>query len=174
MEGREEKGSVSREIDDEDLIHGLLQAIDTVKSFGEYRRTQKKACLNLIRRMKLIVPFLEDVRDRDTPMPDSVYERLCSLTEAFNLAQKLSRCCHDGSKIYLVRFSFLIFVFYVLELWVFLACYWEQALEMEAVMGRFRSANEKLSQAFEGMPYDELGISDEVKELVIFSRFSWF
>lgn len=41
-----------------------------------------------------------------------------------------------------------------------------QALESEAVMGRFHSVYERLSQALEGMPYDELGISDEEKEQV--------
>lgn len=44
-----------------------------------------------------------------------------------------------------------------------------QALESEAVMGRFHSVYERLSQALEGMPYDELGISDEEKEQVIYN-----
>lgn len=41
-----------------------------------------------------------------------------------------------------------------------------QSLETEAVMITFRKVYEKLSQAFDGVPFDELGISDEVKEQV--------
>lgn len=41
-----------------------------------------------------------------------------------------------------------------------------QALESEAVMRRFHSVYEKLSHALDGMPYEELGISDEEKEQV--------
>ena len=103
-EGKEKKGSVERELDDEDLIHGLLQEIETIRSFKDYRDTQKKACLSLVRRLKLAVPFLEEISDRDTPIPDSAYERLCNLSKVFNLAKKLLRCCYDGSKIYLVGF----------------------------------------------------------------------
>lgn len=39
-----------------------------------------------------------------------------------------------------------------------------QAFESEAVMSNFRSANEKLSRAFDGFPGEELEISDELKE----------
>lgn len=34
-------------------------------------------------------------------------------------------------------------------------------------MGRFHAVYDKLNQALDEMPYDELGISDEVKEQVI-------
>lgn len=40
---------------------------------------------------------------------------------------------------------------------------------MEAVMVRFYATYEKLSQALDCLPYDELEISDEVREQVIFS-----
>lgn len=43
-----------------------------------------------------------------------------------------------------------------------------QALESEAVIRRFHSVYEKLSQTLDGMPYEELGISDEEKEQVSF------
>lgn len=33
-------------------------------------------------------------------------------------------------------------------------------------MARFHRANEKLSQALEDLPYEELGVSEEVKEEV--------
>ena len=43
-----------------------------------------------------------------------------------------------------------------------------QYLESEAVQGRFRAVYEKINLALDGMPYSEIGISDEVKEQVRF------
>ena len=43
-----------------------------------------------------------------------------------------------------------------------------QSLESEAVQGRFRAVYEKINLALDGMPYSEIGISDEVKEQVCF------
>jgi hypothetical protein len=40
-------------------------------------------------------------------------------------------------------------------------------LESEAVLGRFRAVYEKMNLALDGMPYSEIGISDEVKEQVM-------
>ena len=39
-------------------------------------------------------------------------------------------------------------------------------LESEAVMGRFYTVYDKLNQVLDEMPYEELGISVEVKEQV--------
>ena len=61
-----------------------------------------------------------------------------------------------------------------LDPWSFLRCviltkYNQfQALESEAVLGRFRTVYEKMNSALDGMPYAELGISDEVMEQVLF------
>ncbi|XP_020595381.1 U-box domain-containing protein 15-like, partial [Phalaenopsis equestris] len=134
-------GEEESEMDVDDLVRELLETFETVLSFSDYRRTQKKECYNLIRRMKLVVPLLEEIRDSEVPVPDGVCSKLCSLRAAFKAAKKLLRCCHDGSKIYL-------------------------ALESEAVMGRFHFVNEKLTQAVEDMPYNGLYISDEAKEQV--------
>ncbi|KAI4973111.1 hypothetical protein ZWY2020_028819 [Hordeum vulgare] len=41
-----------------------------------------------------------------------------------------------------------------------------EALESEAVLGRFRTVYEKMNSALDGMPHAELGISDEVTEQV--------
>ncbi|CAL9160434.1 U-box domain-containing protein 15-like [Musa acuminata AAA Group] len=130
-----------REHDVDDLIRELKVIIDSVAAFGDYRRTQRKESFNLVRRMKLVTPLLEEIQELEGPIPDAAYARLCSLLKAFTAAKKLLRCCHDGSKIYL-------------------------ALEGEAVMGRFHMVYEKLNHALHGMPYEEIGISDEVKEQV--------
>ncbi|KAK3038844.1 hypothetical protein RJ639_028566 [Escallonia herrerae] len=128
-----------------DVIQELIGVIETVKSLGEYRRTQKKESHNLVRRLKLLLPLLEEIQDLDTPFPEAGIACLHKLKKAFYSAKKLLKASHAGSKIYL-------------------------ALESEAVMVRFHSVYEKVSQALDGMPYDELGISDEVKEQVELMR----
>lgn len=42
------------------------------------------------------------------------------------------------------------------------------------VMIKFQKVYEKLSQAFDGVPCDELGISDEVKEQVFVIHFVFY
>ncbi|RWV84878.1 hypothetical protein GW17_00053378 [Ensete ventricosum] len=96
--GREE----GEEHDVADLVGELLEIIDSVGSFAAYRRTQRKESFNLVRRMKLVAPLLEELQDLEYPIPDAAYARLCGLLKAFSVARKLLRCCHDGSKIYLV------------------------------------------------------------------------
>jgi len=46
-----------------------------------------------------------------------------------------------------------------------------QALESEAVLGRFRAEVIIPTLALDGMPYSKIGISDEVKEQVICVRY---
>ncbi|KAJ8625670.1 hypothetical protein MRB53_034200 [Persea americana] len=104
---------------------------------------QRKECFNLVRRIKQLVPMLEEVREFETGLLLAEAKAcLGNLKKVFVSAKKLLRCCHDGSKIYL-------------------------ALESEAVMDRFHAIYEKLHQVLDGMPYDdEIGISVKVKEQV--------
>ncbi|XP_072968452.1 U-box domain-containing protein 15 [Typha angustifolia] len=137
--GGEEK--VTRDLDEEELIDELLYVIESVRSFNGYRRTQRKECFNLVRWMMLLVPLLEEIQEVGAPISDGAYARLRLLAKSFAAAKRLLRICHDGSKIYL-------------------------ALESEAVTARFRAIYDKVNQALDGMPYDDLGVSDEVKEQV--------
>ncbi|KAH7846805.1 hypothetical protein Vadar_018402 [Vaccinium darrowii] len=124
-----------------DVIQELIALIDGVQSIGDFRRTQRKEAHSLVRRMKLLLPLLEEIRDIDTQIPETGMTCLCNLKRAFSAAKILLKMCNEGSKIYL-------------------------ALESEDVMIRFHSVYEKLNQALDGMPYAEIGISEEVKEQV--------
>ncbi|CAL5349514.1 hypothetical protein CsSME_00036431 [Camellia sinensis var. sinensis] len=128
-----------------DVIQELIALVDSVQSIGDFRRTQRKEAYNLMRRLKLLLPLLEEIRDLDTQMPEVGMICLCNLKKAFLCAKKLLKICNEGSKIYL-------------------------ALESEDFMIRFHSVYEKLNQALEGMPYTEIGISEEVKEQVELMR----
>ncbi|XP_042507907.1 U-box domain-containing protein 15-like [Macadamia integrifolia] len=143
-----DKGSISNVSNlaaESDVIQELMDVIEYVSLFTYFRRTQRKECFNLVRRMKLLVPLLEEIYEFDEPVTNAVIRCLYDLKRALLLAKKLLKFCHDGSKIFL-------------------------AFEGEAVMGRFRATYDKINQALEGMPYEELGISDEVREQVELMR----
>ncbi|RCV23276.1 hypothetical protein SETIT_4G286500v2 [Setaria italica] len=130
-----------RQVSDEALVEELLTAVASARSFQEFRRSQSKECLSLLRWLQLVLPLIQEIRETAPSLTDDAYRRLALLGRAFHAARRLLRCCHDGSKIFL-------------------------ALESEAVLGRFRAVYEKMNLALDGMPYSEIGISDEVKEQV--------
>lgn len=88
---------------DENLVEEIIAIIESVKAIGEYRKTQRKECANLVRRLKLFLPLLEEIRDVErTKIPDAGILCLKKLKKAFQCAKKLLKLCHGGSKIYLV------------------------------------------------------------------------
>ncbi|KAK9129243.1 hypothetical protein Sjap_009730 [Stephania japonica] len=127
------------------VVVGVIGVIEAIGSIGNYRLTLKKECFNLVRRIKLLAPLLEEINELDRVVPDGALVCLRNLKKALGSAKKLLRVCHDGSKIFL-------------------------ALEGEAIKGRFQAVYDKLNQALNGMPYEELGIADEVKEQVELMR----
>uniref|UniRef100_A0ACD6AI11 Uncharacterized protein n=1 Tax=Avena sativa TaxID=4498 RepID=A0ACD6AI11_AVESA len=131
----------AREMDDEDLVEDLLATVNSARAYADFRRTQRKECHNLLRWLQLVLPLLEELRDSTPNLTEDAYRRLTLLGRAFAAARRLLRSCNDGSKIFL-------------------------ALESEAVLGRFRTVYEKMNSALDGMPYEDLGTSDEVMEQV--------
>ncbi|XWS67626.1 hypothetical protein CRYUN_Cryun04dG0021800 [Craigia yunnanensis] len=127
--------------EESEVVRELMEVIETVGSYAGFRKTQRKECLNLVRRLKLLVPLLEEIRELDKSVSGLGFNTLASLKKALLGAKKLLKTCNYGSKIYL-------------------------AMESEAVMCRFHAVYDKLSQALDDMSYDELGVSVEVKEQV--------
>lgn len=148
MEGAtgENQNGVSSSLNECDLaVKELMQVIDTIGSYGGFRKTQRKECLNMVRRLKLLVPLLEEIRELDRQVSIEASNCLANLKKALLAAKKLLKDCNYGSKIYL-------------------------ATESEAVMSRFHAVYDKLYQALDNVPYEQLGISDEVKEQVELMR----
>lgn len=95
-----------------DVVKALFNVIEFVGSLPNYQWMQRKECFNLVRRIKQLVPMLEEVRELETgPLPAEAEAFLGNLKKLFVSAKKLLRCCHDGSKIYLVRISTSFFFF---------------------------------------------------------------
>ncbi|XP_031493650.1 U-box domain-containing protein 15-like [Nymphaea colorata] len=138
---REAQEPQRSEAEDKDIIQSLFEIEEAICAFGDYRRAHRKECFNLVRRIKLLGPLLEEVRENEAPLSEKSVACFGNLKKAFICAKKLLKTCHNGSKIYL-------------------------ALDSEGIAARFRSVYEKLNRALETIPYEELGISDEVKEQV--------
>lgn len=85
------------------VVQEIVGVIESVAQFGDYRRTQKKECYGVVRRMKLLLPLFEEIRDLERPIPETGIAWLCNLKKALLLAKKLLKTCNEGSKIYLVR-----------------------------------------------------------------------
>lgn len=130
-------------VEDESSVGELMGVIETVGSYSGYRKAHRKECLSLVRRLKLLLPLLEEMRELD--YSSQALSCLANLNKALASAKKLLKNCSCGSKIYLT-------------------------LESEAVMGKFDAVHDKLSQALDDIPYVELGISIEVKEQVQLMR----
>ncbi|XP_030955729.1 U-box domain-containing protein 15 [Quercus lobata] len=123
------------------VVQEIVGVIESVAQFGDYRRTHKKDCSGIVRRIKLLLPLLEEIRDLETPIPETGIAWLCSLKKVLLCARKLLKMCNEGSKIYL-------------------------ALESEAVMIRFHTVYDKFSQALGDFPSVEIDVSDELKEQI--------
>jgi hypothetical protein len=107
MEGREKVGgnivSVSSKGGDEsDVVGELMGVIETVGSYAGYRKTQRKECLSLVRRLKLLLPLLEEILELGTPVSGEALNCLADLRQPLLAAKKLLKHCSYGSKIYLV------------------------------------------------------------------------
>ncbi|KAK9051886.1 hypothetical protein SSX86_028514 [Deinandra increscens subsp. villosa] len=124
-----------------DLVVEMMKMIETVGSYTCFRRTQRKECLKLVRRLKLLIPLLEEIKELNQLIPTRAFQSFVNLKKALLSAKKLLKQCNFGSKIFL-------------------------ALEGDAVMCRFHCVYDKLNEALDGLVYEELGISEEVQEQI--------
>ncbi|XP_009113439.1 U-box domain-containing protein 15 [Brassica rapa] len=125
----------------DDLVSEIITTIEFLDQISDYRRTQQKECFNLVRRLKILIRFMDEIRGFEFPSPASCMHFLNRLRKVILAARKLLETCNNGSKIFL-------------------------ALDSELIMTRFHSIYEKLNRVLVKTPFDELRISDEVKDEV--------
>ncbi|GMI92144.1 plant U-box 13, ARABIDOPSIS THALIANA PLANT U-BOX 13 [Hibiscus trionum] len=124
-----------------ELVQSLIDAVNQIAPIGDYRCAVKKEFCNLARRLKLLTPMFEEIRESKEQIPEETVKALVSLKEALISAKELLRFGSEGSKIYLV-------------------------LERDHIMHKFHEVTARVEQALSGIPYENLDISDEVKEQV--------
>ncbi|VVB11143.1 unnamed protein product [Arabis nemorensis] len=119
----------------------LIDVVNEIASVSDYRITVKKLCSNLARRLKLLVPMFEEIRESNEPINEDTMGTLLSLKEAMSSAKDYLKFCSEGSKIYMV-------------------------MEREQVTSKLLEVSVKLEQSLSKIPYEDLDISDEVREQV--------
>jgi len=120
------------------LVQKILETVSAITSIGEFK-IHKKECSTLTRRVKLLVPLFEEVRDLSMSLSEDDFVCFNALETALITAKALLLLCNKGSKLYLV-------------------------LEQQNVRKEFLSLNTALGQALDKSPL--LEISDEVREQV--------
>ncbi|KAK8495851.1 hypothetical protein V6N12_038586 [Hibiscus sabdariffa] len=126
---------------DVDLVQESVSLIEYAARLKDFRSTQRQECYSLVRRLKILVPFYDEIRLFGACIPPNSVAALSKLKKVLCLAKKLLKTCSDGSKIFL-------------------------ALETEAMMVKFNAVYENLCQVLDEMPYDEINVSVEVREQV--------
>lgn len=133
--------SAEREEDVGNLVEKLAELVDEIAVISEFRNAYRRQFCNLSRRIRLLAPMLEEAKEGPRPLPMASVTALRQLREALTGARELLRLGSNGSKIFLV-------------------------LERDKIMQTFQDITSRLEQALAGISFDELGISDEVREQV--------
>ncbi|KAM2685425.1 hypothetical protein EV1_046796 [Malus domestica] len=121
------------------LVQSLIDTVNEIASISDYKCMVKKQYYNLARRLKLLTPIFEEIRDNKKVVSRETLKALLSFMEALESAKELLRFESKSSKIYLV-------------------------LEREQIMIKFYEVTARLEQALSGISYENLDISNEVKE----------
>ncbi|KAL6503065.1 U-box domain-containing protein 13 [Orobanche hederae] len=123
------------------LTRKLIDIVSEISEISDFRSTVKKQYTNLARRLKLLTPMFEEIRDSKDPLPEDSVQALASYASALESAKELLRFGSEGSKIYLV-------------------------LEREHIMTKFQEVTAELEQALSAISFEKLDITHEVKEQV--------
>ncbi|XP_020571672.1 protein spotted leaf 11-like [Phalaenopsis equestris] len=125
----------------EAAVERLMEAVEEIAAISEYRNAYKKQFGNLSRRVKLLAPMFEELKESSEPIPNEAVRGLVQLRDALDAARILLRFGSDGSKIFLV-------------------------LERDKITKWFQDVTAQLEKALDAISFDKLDISDEVREQV--------
>ncbi|THU66096.1 hypothetical protein C4D60_Mb05t10580 [Musa balbisiana] len=123
------------------VVESLMAAVEEIAAISDYRNAYKKQFCNLSRRIKLLAPMFEELKESKDPIPPRAVRALEKLNGALDSAKDLLRLGSEGSKIFLV-------------------------LERDRIMERFHEITSQLEVALNEISFNEIDISDEVKEQV--------
>ncbi|KAI3748588.1 hypothetical protein L6452_11762 [Arctium lappa] len=125
----------------EDLVAQLVDLVKEVSGLPECRNAIRKMYGNLMRRVKLLSPLFEELKDNEQQLDDGDLKGLQALTNALNLALELLKSVNNGSKIF-------------------------QALQFDKTAGKFHVVTTQIEEALSQIHYDRFDLSEEVHEQI--------
>ncbi|KAK9061281.1 hypothetical protein SSX86_018461 [Deinandra increscens subsp. villosa] len=123
------------------LVSQLVDSVREISGLPECRSALKKMYGNLMRRIKLLSPLFEELKDSEQLLDDGDLQGLQALKIALNWALELLKSVNDGSKIF-------------------------QALQIEKTTHIFHAVTTKIEEALSQIRYERLGLSEEVHEQI--------
>lgn len=90
------------EDEEKSLLRTMNEVLEEISSIPDYRNAYKKQFCNLSRRLKLLTPMLEEIRESTDAIDAETMETLRPLGEALQSSSELLRFGSEGSKICLV------------------------------------------------------------------------
>ncbi|WJX20306.1 U-box domain-containing protein 14 [Trifolium repens] len=123
------------------VVGHLADSIREISGLPECQNVCKKMYGNLIRRVKLLSPLFEELKDCDESLSDEQLQAFESLRVALDLTMILLKSVNHGSKLY-------------------------QALRRNDAADKFQQITEKIEAALSDISYNKLEISEEVQEQI--------
>ncbi|KAI3508710.1 hypothetical protein L1887_23722 [Cichorium endivia] len=123
-----------------DLVSQLVDLVREFSRLPECRNAVKDMYVNLMRRVKLLNPLFEELKDSEEQLDgDDDVEGLQSLKIALNSALELLKSVNGGSKTF-------------------------QALQIDKIADKFRAVTAQIEEALCKVRYDRFDIPEEVRE----------
>lgn len=85
-----------------EVVKEVVELIEKSGSYVGFRKTQKKECLNLVRKLKLLMPLMEEIVELHPSISNDSLSSLLNLKKSLLASKKLLKTCISGSKIFLV------------------------------------------------------------------------
>ncbi|CAL1374222.1 unnamed protein product [Linum trigynum] len=123
------------------LVSQLLELVKTISGLPECRNVCKKMHGNLVRRIKLLSPMFEELKDGSEELVEEAAIGFDLLRTSLDSALKHLRTVNEGSKVY-------------------------QALYQDNIAAEFHQITEQIGTALSKIPYDKLDLSEEVREQI--------
>ncbi|KAF5742555.1 U-box domain-containing protein 14 [Tripterygium wilfordii] len=124
-----------------ELINQLLDLMKDIFGLTECRGVCKKMHGNFVRRIKLLSPLFEELKDNYGALKDEDIRALEALRVALDSAMKHLKWVIDGSKVY-------------------------QALQRDIITDQFHHITAQIEAALNEIPYDNLDIAEEAREQI--------
>jgi hypothetical protein len=87
-----------------EVVERLVELVGEIAAISDFRNSYRRQFCNLSRRIRLLVPMLEEAKEAPAPLPVASQAALRRLREALDGAGELLRLGSSGSKIFLVGF----------------------------------------------------------------------